>query len=195
MGGFPDQPKVGADGRSSNVVHEVGDEKGTCYEYRKRGVKIARHYAPDHNHEKEDNNCGTFDQRKEASVFLLCGILGLVVQYVVYSSLFSTPILDFLLLFLNPVLLGKDFLNLNYSRVAIFSWVTWLCLLVIVNGAYKVLPQKMGGSKAVITGILGFLFLPLILTWVIWPYKLVDKLGWTIGYLIQVWLIYGFSEI
>ncbi|OIQ11564.1 hypothetical protein MOOTH_15500 [Moorella thermoacetica] len=83
----------------------------------------------------------------------------------------------------------------NYARVIALSLTSWIGLTVGVKGIYKVLPQKIADSWVVLVVLLVFLLLPLGLMWSIWSFHFVNKLGWTIVYLMQVWMLFVLPEM
>lgn len=83
----------------------------------------------------------------------------------------------------------------NYVRIVALSLVSWTGLLLGVKGIYNALPQKIADSWVAIVVLLAFLLSPLGLMWSIWSFHFVDKLGWTIVYLMQVWIFFVLPEM
>ncbi|MGB9781862.1 MAG: hypothetical protein ACPLXA_02710 [Moorellaceae bacterium] len=196
MPGFANQFEIGTDAKSDNIVYEVNNNNGSYYKNSTRKVENNCDCFPNDNRGDVNNNCSALKQIKGPLIFISIGFLILAVEYVIYSVFISPSLTSFLHFLYNPSFLGEKFSSeVNYARVIALSLTSYTGLLLGVKGIYNTLPLKIADSWVVVIGLLVFLLSPLGLTWILWHFHFVVKLGWTIVYLTQVWMFFVLPEI
>ncbi|WP_143744308.1 hypothetical protein [Neomoorella thermoacetica] len=200
MFGFANQSKVKTNAGSNKVVNDICYHNCNCNDQKGWGGEPGSYSKPNKKQYDENGITGTLTQFKNSSLcdgvlFIVMSSICLIGSYMLGLRFISPSMKDFLYFLYNPSFLGEKFLGENYARVIALSLTSWIGLTVGVKGIYKVLPQKIADSWVVLVVLLVFLLLPLGLMWSIWSFHFVNKLGWTIVYLMQVWMLFVLPEM
>lgn len=152
------------------------------------------------NSKKQYGIIGTLTQFKNSSLcdgalFFTMSSICLIASLMLWLRFVSPSVNDFLCFLSDFSFWRKKLLEENYARIIALSLLSWTGLMAGLKGIYKVLPPKIADTWIAVFVLLAFLFLPLGLMWGIWSFRFVDKLGWTIVYLMQVWMFFVLPEM